>query len=226
MLIIRNIICFFLFLSLTNISVGQVTGSKKDQIITLTQKSERFLNDANFKESLFYAREALKMSISLDDDYLKSISYKIIASNYEELSDYDKSISNNTKALSYAEKVKDYDLLSRIHNNIGNIYFFQKKQYEVGEKHYNKSIYYGEQLKDTSRIAFANLNLTWAKFDIGKYSDGYKHLEYVNDNINHLASDVLPTIYMLNGMLNSYKGNTQLAADFFEKSIKEAIFLN
>lgn len=226
MLILRNSIYFFLFLCSTNISVGQVTSAKKDQIITLTQKSERFLNDANFKESLFYAREALKLSISLDDDYLKSISYKIIASNYEELSEYDKSINNNTKALSYAEKVKDYELLSRINNNIGNIYFFHKKEYDIGEEYYNKSIYYGEQLKDTSRIAFAKLNLAWAKFDIGKYSDGYKHLEYVNNNIDHLPPDVLPTVYMLNGMYNSYKGNIELATNFFEKSIKDASSLN
>ena len=206
--------------------VGQESNSEKDQIIKLTQKSERFLNDANFKESLFYAREALKKSISIDDDLLKSISYKIIASNYEELSEYDKSISNNRKALAYAEKVQDLDLLSRINNNIGNLYFFHKKEYDLGEEFYNKSIYYGEQLNDTSRIAFANLNLAWAKFDIGKYEEGNKHLKYVNNTIKYLGEDVLPALDMLNGMYNSYKGNRELATNYFEKSIKEAITLN
>ena len=142
----RIIIIFFIIIfSCSNLS-GQELESKKEQTIQLTQKSERFLNDANFKESLFYAREALKMSISIDDDFLKSMSYKIIASNYEELSEYDKSLNNYTKALQYADKLNDHNLLSRINNNIGNIYFFQKKEYEKAFSYYDHSIYHGEKL--------------------------------------------------------------------------------
>lgn len=222
MLFCRNIIFFVSFLLFTIICVGQQTDIKKEDILELTKKSERFLIDANFKESLFYAREALKLSISIDDDYLKSISYKIIASNYEELSEYDKSIDNYKKALAYAERLKDEELLSRINNNIGNIYFFQKNEYDRGFDYYNKSIYHGEQLKDTSRIAFANLNLAWAKFDIGRFDDGYKHLEYVNSNLRFLEEDAVAVVNMLNGMYNSNKGNVQKAANFFELGIKEA----
>ena len=219
---VKNFIMFFLFLFSTNILVGQEIDNSKVQILELTKKSERFLNDANFKESLFYAREALKLSISLDDDYFKSVSYKIIASNYEELSEYDKSITNYKIALQYAEKINNQDLLSRINNNIGNIYFFHKKEYEKALELYDKSILYGKRLQDTSRVAFAHLNLTWAKFDIGHFSDGLKHLEYINKNIKYLKEDAIPVVFMLNGMYNSYKGNAETAKSDFEKSISEA----
>ncbi len=212
------ILFFFSFFCITTFA-GQKSDNKKEQIVKLTQKSERFLNDANFKESLFYAREALKMSISLNDDSLKSISYKIIASNYEELSEYDKSITNYAKALHYAEKAKNHDLLSRINNNIANIYFFHKKEYNKALELYSKSISYGEQLNDTSRIAFANLNLTWAQFDIDQFEEGYPHLVYINEKIKYLDPDAVSIVYMLNGMYNSHKGNVQVATNFFEKSI-------
>ncbi len=218
----RTIIIFFFFLFSTNIFVGQEPDFKKEEISKLIQNSERFLNDVNFKESLFYAREALKMSISIDDDLLKSISYKIIAANYEELSEYDKAIDNYKKALAYAEKLKDQNLLSRINNNIGNIYIFHKAEYKKGLEFYGKSIHYGEQLKDTSRIAFANMNMTWAKFDIGRFDDGYQQLAYINKEINHLDPDVIPVVYMLNGMYNSHKGNTELAKSYFIKSIEQS----
>lgn len=220
---------FFLFLILLFSSqnfIGQEKTIKKDEIIKLTEKSERFLNDAKFKESLFYAREALKLSISSNNDLMKSMSYKIIASNYEELSEYDKSLNNYTKALQYANKVNDQDLLSRINNNIGNIYFFQKKDYDKGLEYYNKSIFHGQQLHDTTRIAFANLNLTWAKFDIDNYDDGYQHLQFINENINHLNKADLPIVYMLNGMYYSHQGNVEKATNFFEKSISEATKIN
>ena len=206
----------------TNFLVGQEVSIKKEHILELTQKSERFLNNANFKESLFYAREALKLSISIEDDYLKSISYKIIASNYEELSEYDKSVSNYKIALNYAEKINDNELLSRINNNIANIYFFHKNEYEKAFKLYDKSIAYGNKLRDTTRVAFANLNLAWAKFDTDKFDDGYQHLEYINKNIKYLNEDAISVVFMLNGMYHSYKGNVEIAKNEFEKSIVEA----
>ena len=218
----RTIITLLIFLFSSNVLVGQETTISKEQILMLTQKSERFLNNSEFKESLFYAREALKLSISLNDDYFKSISYKIIASNYEELSEYEKSIANYNIALQYAEKIGNSDLLSRINNNIGNIYFFHKKEYEKALDLYDKSIFYGEQIQDTSRVAFANLNLAWAKFDIGQYDEGYKHLNYINKNIHYLNADAVPVVFMLNGMYNSYKGNVDIATSDFEKSIAEA----
>ena len=222
MLPCRYILIFLLFVFSTNFSVGQETDIQKKQILIFTQKSERFLNDANFKESFFYAREALKLSIGINDDYFKSVSYKLIAANYEELSEYDKSISNYKKALEYAEKVGDQDLLSRINNNIGNIYFFHKKEYDKALELYSKSILYGEKLKDTSRIAFANLNIAWARFDVGQYKEGYPHLEYINKKLSYLDEDVAPVVYMLNGMYNSHLGKVELAKSNFEKSIFEA----
>ena len=142
----KNFCISLLFLFSANFLVGQQTDGSNVQILQLTQKSERFLNDANFKESLFYAREALKLSISIDDDYFKSISYKIIASNYEELSEYDKSIANYKIALQYAKKTDNYDLLSRINNNVANVYFFHKKEYEKALELYDESILYGQRL--------------------------------------------------------------------------------
>ena len=219
-------IIFLLLLFSVNIFVGQESINNKEQILELTQKSERFLNDVNFKESLFYAREALKLSISSNDDYLKSISYKIIAANYEELSEYDKSITNYEKALQSAQKLDNYDLLSRINNNIANIYFFHKKEYQRALELYNKSILYGEKLQDTSRIAFAHLNLAWAKFDINQFEDGYPHLVYINKNRQYLNADAIPVVFMLNGMYNSHKGNIEDATTNFEKSIADATRLN
>ena len=123
----------FLLLSVFLYCVGQAlaqsTEYNKKDILKLTDKADKYLTDYNFKESLLYSREALKQAIYIKDDYLIATAYNTIAGNFDELSEPDKAIFNYKKALYHASRTKNDSIKGWLNNNLGNVYFFEKKDY-------------------------------------------------------------------------------------------------
>ncbi len=215
----RIIKILFLFY-FAGISYSQPSVYNKKETIRLSDKASKYLTELKFKESLFFSREALKQAIYLKDDYLIANAYNTIAGNYDELSENDKAILNYEKALFYADRTKNDSVKGWLNNNLGNIYFFEKKQYKKGISYYNTAIAYAEKTSDTSRLVFTHLNLAWGYFDIDDHKNGYKHLSYCNkyfDKFGDLSSDV--TLRMLNGVYQGHLGNHAEAESYFSQAI-------
>jgi signal transduction histidine kinase/CheY-like chemotaxis protein len=218
-----RIVLFVLLLlnSLSDNLFAQTKLFSKKEIRKLTEQASQYLKDANFEKSLESSKLALHHSISTNNSYYTTISYNTIAANYAELAEFDKAIFFYNKGLFYANRTNNDTLKHHINNNLGNIYCFEKKQYEKGINYYKNSLTYSQKNADTSQIFLTKLNIAWAYFDIGNFQKGYPSLEFVNKYDSKYGDQTTAgAINMLNGMYYGYKGNDEKATTYFLNAIK------
>src|SRR5690606_17669023 len=96
--------------------------------------------EANFEKSLIYSRAALNAATAIKDYCLIARSYNIIAANYNELTEFDKAIFFYKKGLYYANKTNNDSIKCLLYNNLGNMYCFEKKQFDEGIRNYKKAV--------------------------------------------------------------------------------------
>lgn len=204
--------------------MGQKKNLNEKELLKLYKESTANYKNGKYEESLIQARLLLNYSILTQNDYQISKAYNIIAANFDELLEPEKALYYYKKSLIYAENSNNLELQNWIYNNIGNIYCFDKKRYEKGISYYIKSLYYSRATKDSSQIFFTKLNIAWAYFDIGGFSDGYPYLKFINKHNKKYGLESTSAItYMLNGMYDGYKKDN-LKADYnFKKAIESAI---
>ena len=213
-----------LMLVLFGSAVAQKAPYSAKSIDNLNDKADKYLTSLNFKESLRYSREALKQAVFLKDNYRIAYAYNTIAGNYDELSENDKAIYYYSKGLSYANKTKNDTLKNWLNNNLGNMYFFEKKQYEQGISYYQMAIRHSEKIRDTSEILFTKLNLAWAHFDIGHYEQGRPYLDYVNQHFEKYGRKNLKAArLLLNGMSESQLNHVRSADAYFRQAMDTAV---
>lgn len=225
MLFRNHRLCWILLLT-TIISYGQQEKLyNREDISKLNSKASKYLKDLHFRESLLYSREALKQAIAIQDYELIASAYNTIGGNFDELSEFDKALANYENALIYARKAKNVTMQGYLNNNLANVYFFEKKEYDKGVKHYTHAIDVAAAMHDTARVVFTKLNVALAYFEINEYDKGYPYLDYVNKNRRHFAEKNRPDVYinMLNGVYAGYKGQTDAAQRFFDIAIKIGI---
>ena len=201
-------------------SFAQTRTYSQKEITKLTDSASRYLKEANFEKSLDISKLALRAAVLSNDLRSTAISYTIIAGNYAEMAEFDKAIFFYDKSLSYADETGNDTLRKRIHNNLGNIYCFEKKQYSRGIKAYQKSLIYSRKLADTNQVFMTTLNIAWAYFDTGLFDKGFPSLQFLNKyNTKYGDESNTVAINLLNGMYNSNKGNATKANLFFENAI-------
>lgn len=176
--------------------------------------------DSNFEKSLITSRVALNYATTIKNNALIAKSYKIIAGNYSELSEFDKAIFFYNKSLFYANKTNNDSIKYSLHNNLGNIYCFEKKQFDKGISYYKKSIAYSLKINDIDQVYFTNVNIAWAYFDVGKFKEGYPYLKFVGNNIEKYGDESTEIVVnMLNGMYSSFKNENDTANAYFLSAI-------
>ncbi len=206
--------------SFSIISFAQTKIPSKLEISKTANLALKYLHSEKFEKSLETARLSLYKALIIKDNYLIAVSYNIIAANFDQLSEYDKAILFYKKGLTYANKTNNDNIKNYINNNLGNVYCFEKKQYQNGIKHYKKSIEYSQKAADTSQMVFTKLNISWAYFDIGQFENGFPYLEYVNKYHSKSGDETTITVLnMLNGMYSSHIGLDEKAESYFLKAI-------
>jgi signal transduction histidine kinase/CheY-like chemotaxis protein len=211
----------FMLSTFSSYSFAQTKIPSKAEIRAIEKLSVKYLYAENFERSLESARQSLHYATIIKDNYLIAASYNIIAANFDELSEYDKAILFYRKGLYYANKTDNNKIKNWINNNLGNVYCFEKKQYENGIKYYKKSLEYSQKSADTSQIVFTKLNITWAYFDINQFEEGFPYLEYLNKYLPKYGNESIKVDFnMLNGMYCSHKGENNKAENYFLIAIK------
>ena len=196
----------------------------KKEIILLSNEAIRDMNASNYEKSLIKARRALRYAIAVNDNNLIAGLYNTIGANFDGLAETEKAFFYYDKGLQYANKTNNDELKNWINNNLGNIYCFDKKQYEKGIFHYKKSLEYSKKSKDSAQIVFTNLNLAWAYFDIRQFEKGFPYLTLTNlYHKKHGDESTIVALKMLNGMYHNYKNNPEKAVAFFQEAIKLGI---
>lgn len=218
---IRIFLCILLLNCFCNSAIAQSKEISDAKIDELIDQACLHLNKSNFEKSLINSRKALNYAFLKKDDFLIADCYRIIANNYNELSEFDKAIFFYNKSLSYANKINADSIKYSIYNNLGNIYCFEKKQLDKGIRYYKKSIAYGLKVNNFKQVYYANMNIAWVYFDIGHFNEGAPFLKYINSyqkTNGDKASAIV--VNMLNGMFYSYKNDYKSADAYFKKAIE------
>jgi len=190
--------------------------------ITVLLKDAR-INRINgfYEESLLKSRVALEQSIKNKNNDLIANSYLIIASNFDELTEPLKALHYYNLGLYYINKTSNYTLKKQFYNNLGNIYCFDKKQYDKGIYYYKKSLQQSQKILDQKQTFLTKLNITWAYFDIGKFQEGLPYLQYINKYNPIFGSETsIVALYMLNGMYYNSTNENEKADGCFQKAIE------
>jgi len=218
----RIFLLLLLFLNcFANSATAQSDSMSDAKIAKLVKKAWNDYKDSNFEKSLITSRIALNYATAAKNNYLIAKSYKIIAGNYSELSEFDKAIFFYNKGLYYANKTNNDSIKYSLHNNLGNIYCFEKKQFDKGINYYKKSIAYSLKINDMNQVYFTNVNIAWAYFDIGKFKEGYPYLKFVGNNVAKYGDESTEIVVnMLNGMYSGYSDDYKTANAFFIKAIQ------
>lgn len=191
------------------------------EVETIVKEANNLMKNGYYEQSLIKSRLALTLAIESNDDNLIASAYNTIAANFDQLSEYDKAFYYYNIGLIHANKTHNDVLKNWLNNNLGNIYCFDKKQYEKGIYYYKKSLEYSTKIQDSSQIVFTKLNLTWAYFDIGEFDKGLPYLEYINKyHKKHSDASTIVALNMLNGMYHAHIDNINKARYYFENAIK------
>lgn len=211
----------FLLSPFSNSLIAQSKVPSKQEINKTANLAVKYLYAENFEKSLATARQSLQYAAIIKDDYLIAVSYNLIATNFDELAEFDKSIFYYKKGLTHANNTNNDVIKNYINNNLGNVYCFEKKQYEKGISYYKKSLEYSQKLADSSQIVFTKLNIAWAYFDIGRFNEGNPYLKFINKYHAKFGEKATVVILnMLNGMYYSNIGENTKAETYFLDAIK------
>ncbi|MBK0368476.1 response regulator [Flavobacterium agrisoli] len=211
-----------LFNSTTIHAFSQTASVETVEIETLTDSAVAFFNKSDYQKSLLTSRVALNYAIQQKDNVLTAKCYNIVAANYHVLSQYTKGIFYYEKALSFAEKTANDVMKYKINNNLGTIYFFEKKQHQRGLNHFKKALAFAKKIKNYESVFTTNLNICWAFFEIENFENGKKYLQVINKNQNQYLSPTTSTVfYLVNGMFARHQNHSKLADSYFLKAIEE-----
>lgn len=215
----------FLFLFLTlfcNALFSQNKIPAKKDIQEMIKDATNHMKAGQFQKSLLQSRIALQFAIAIKDDNAIATCYNTIAATFDELSESDKAFFYYKKGLVHANKTNNSQLKHLLYNNLGNIYCFDKKQYQEGIEYYKKSLEYSTKNRDTTQIVLTKLNITWAYFDIGAFKKGVTYLSFINKYHPKFGDkSTIVALNMLNGMYNSSINEPRKATYFFENAIKQ-----
>ncbi|WP_281635275.1 response regulator [Flavobacterium marginilacus] len=225
---IRIVLLFILWFNFLGTAlIGQTQLPAKKEINGLIKSATKLRESGDFEKSLLISRLALQKAIYIKDNLLIAENYNNVAANFNALAEFDKAIFYYDKALSHADLTQNDTIKQRINNNLGNMYCFEKKNYNKGILHYRRAIEYSKKIADSSQTAFTNLNLTWALFDIGKFKEGEQSLKIINSYYKkHKNNFVVVVLNMLNGMYCNYKNEDKKADFHFQKAIRLGKELN
>ena len=217
----RLLICFLFLFYFSQARLTQQKTFVLKETVKLLKDARVDRIHGDYENSLLKSRVALEQAIKNKDNSLIANSYLVIASNFDELTEPLKALHYYNLGLYYANKTNNNTLKNQLYNNLGNIYCFDKKQYDKGIYYYKKSLQYSEKVLNRKQIFLTKLNITWAYFDIGQFEEGLPYLHYINkyQTIDSSGSTIT-ALNMLNGMYYSYSNNTEKAIASFEKAIE------
>jgi two-component system NarL family sensor kinase len=215
------LLSFALVLFFSEISFAQKKTLTDKEITLLINAASTERTNGEYEKSLLKSRVALEHAINNKNYDLIANSYLVIAANFDELTEPTKALFYYNLGLSHAKKTNNNILKNQFYNNLGNIYCFDKKQYDKGIYYYKKSLSISKKIHDTEQILLTNLNIAWAYFDINKYTEGFPYLKYINQYQPTQGSEsTIVAVNMLNGMYYNYKNDNEKASKYFNLAIK------
>lgn len=215
-----SFVFLFFFFNGTSVFSKEKTPSR-DEIAKELKSAIHLMREGKHDQSLIKCRRILRHAIFIKDNDLIAATYNTIGGNFDLFSNPEKSFFYYNKGLIYADKTNDSKLKNLLHNNLGNIYCFDKKEYQKGIAHYKKSLEYSAKANDSSQLVLTNLNIAWAYFDIQEFNQGYPYLQFVNKYQEKYGSGMtIVALNMLNALYYADKKANPKAEFYFNKAIQ------
>lgn len=192
----------------------------KDEVEKILTEATNYWKKDNYEKSLKKSRLALKLAIRTNDNYLIARCYNLIGVNFDDLFMLDKAFGFYLKAEQYINKTANNVFKGKINNNLANIYFFEKKQYQKGILHYKKALKYSTDTSDPVVIYLRKLNITWAYFEIKNFKEGTPYFKYLNQFKQYSDESTKAALHMLNGVYYDHINDTLKANFHFLKAIQ------
>jgi signal transduction histidine kinase/Tfp pilus assembly protein PilF len=203
------------------VSFSQQKNVTQKEVLQLLNSSDSCLYKSDYKNSLSFSSKALNFALEMENDNLIARSYNSIAGNYEEIMEIDKALEYYNKAVFHFEKASNDTLKAAVFNNIGNIYFFRKKELDKGIEFYTESIKISESINNVYSIVLSKLNLASLYFEKNEYEKGIFHLNYVEKNRDSIKIvAVQGYLDILLGKKFSYLNQNDKAENYFKQAIK------
>ena len=172
----------------------------------------------SFNLSEKYARQAEQLSLELNYDTALIRIYRILGASKQYQDLLDSAIYYFTKSIDFSKKINDEKEIARSSSNLGVVYA-SDGEYEKAKEIFLSSLEILEKLKDTVSCQQLYNNLGTI-YHLQKDYD--KSIEYYNKALNHLDSNSVDFGIRISNLAENYfyKGNTNLALDFYNNSIR------
>lgn len=213
---------FLTFLLLISFQLvnSQAQVSKKE-INLMLKNAGNALYNLECQESLNSAKKALSHAYIAKDEDLMAKAYNIIGLNFQEFSTSKESIKYFSKSLTHANVNNNDTIKLWVYNNIGNVYSYKNSDFSKGTYYYLEALNYANKIKDSTEVAFTQLNICSNYFAEKNFKSGIKYLEssslYVKKH-----GDIEAKIHVFNlyGTYFSHLNQNQKADFFFKESIE------
>ena len=194
--------------------ISEEYGNKLNVFANL-EKARTYNTVGNYKKAISICNRALKCR----DDYLKMVTYEIMADSQRKLGLYREALKTQQKHLELADRIKNELELAIGYKNLGNI-FLSMMNYEEAEQYYWKAMKIFKKLKNTMGIASVYNNLGIIYNDRGRSK---KALEYYKKSIalyeKIRSYDGIATSYNNLGTAYENLGDFTNAIESFRRSI-------
>jgi len=211
----------FIFLATSFVLSSQEKSITKKEVRQLLHSSDSCLYKSDYKNSLSFSSKALDFALEMKDDDLIGRSYNTIAGNYEEIVEIDKALEYYDKSVYHFRKAVNDTLKAAVYNNIGNIYFFRKKDFKKAIEYYKKSIEISEKIDNVFSMVLSKLNLASLYFDTNDYNQGVFHLDYVEKHRDRIKIlDIQGYLYILLGKKFHHLKDKEKADFNFNEAIR------
>ncbi|MEL1253999.1 ATP-binding protein [Flavobacterium sp. DGU38] len=215
-----RIITSIIVLTLSFYSYSQTIIPQKNEVEKILTEATNYWKKDNYEKSLKKSRLALKLAIKTNDNYLIARCYNLIGVNFDDLFMLDKAFDFYRKAEQYINNTDNNIFKGKINNNLANIYFFEKKQYQQGIFHYKKALKHSIDTSDPVVIYLRKLNITWAYFEIKNFKDGTPYFKHLNQFKKYGDESTQVALNMLNGVYYDHINDTLKANFYFLKAIQ------
>ncbi|MFH1050600.1 MAG: tetratricopeptide repeat protein [bacterium] len=186
-----------------------------------------FLNQLSLKyraesprKSILYGKQALELSLKLQDDTASANALSNIGAGYYLIGDFDNSLNNYQKSLKIFKKLNDKKGIAGIYNGIGLICRVLKK-YDKAEEYYESSLKIVEEISDQQGISRA-LNNLGILYHLRNEDSKAKEYFEKSLKIKEVLGDKNGIANTLNnfGMLYSSIGDNTQSLHYYKESLK------
>ncbi len=206
--------------------------STEEKIKAYLSLSKMYMS-SNLDTALIYANQALKISRKIKSDKYLAESLASLGTIYYYTSQYYLSINKNKEAANLFEKIKNYDRLSDVYNNIGLVYTtIENNTYAL--QYLKKTYKIKKQINDKYNEALSLLNIgviyintkqyDSAGFYINKAVPTFEYLLKTEDSVKAFRG--MAYAYNNLGIIYQYSEDYNKTLDYYKKSLKYLFVTN